>query len=70
MRDSVVVDAQPYPIELCYDPGKGEETRAQPFNLEARYAQEAAVPHPDLHLDSFTVNRLFPRPRARRPRSR
>ncbi|CAN7974693.1 unnamed protein product, partial [Ixodes persulcatus] len=57
MRDFAVVDAQPYPIELCYDPGKGEDSRAEPFNLEARYPQEVAVPHPDLLLGSFTGNK-------------
>ncbi|CAN8026400.1 unnamed protein product, partial [Ixodes persulcatus] len=35
-----------------------EDSRAEPFNLEARYLQEAAVPHPDLQLDSFTVNKV------------
>ncbi|KAG0427725.1 hypothetical protein HPB47_025250 [Ixodes persulcatus] len=79
MRDFEVVDAQPYPIELCYDPGKGEDSRAEvfprwhqlsfskmltfyrskPFNLEARYPQEAAVPHTDLQLGSFTVNKVL-----------
>ncbi|EEC03573.1 heat shock protein 70 (HSP70)-4, putative [Ixodes scapularis] len=78
MRNFVVVDAQPYPIELCYNPGKGEDSRAEvfprwhqlpfskmlafyrskPFNLEARYPQESAVSHPDLQLDSFTLNKV------------
>ncbi|KAG0417688.1 hypothetical protein HPB47_005410, partial [Ixodes persulcatus] len=67
VRDFVVVDAQPYPIELCYDPGKGEDIWAerdahllseQAFNLEARNPQEAAAPHPDLQLDSFTENKV------------
>ncbi|CAN8005972.1 unnamed protein product [Ixodes hexagonus] len=31
VREFTVVDAQPYPIELCYDPGKGEEGRAEVF---------------------------------------
>ncbi|CAN7975113.1 unnamed protein product [Ixodes persulcatus] len=31
VRDFVVVDAQPYPIELCYDPGKGEDIWAEVF---------------------------------------
>ncbi|CAN8032264.1 unnamed protein product [Ixodes persulcatus] len=80
VRDFAVVDAQPYPIELCYDPGKGEDGRAEvfprwhqlpfskmltfyrskPFSLEARYPKEAAVPHPDLQLGSFTVDKVVP----------
>lgn len=31
VREFQVVDAQPYPIELCYAPGKGEEGRAEVF---------------------------------------
>lgn len=31
VREFTVVDAQPYPIELCYDPGKGEEGKAEVF---------------------------------------
>ncbi|CAN8023431.1 unnamed protein product, partial [Ixodes persulcatus] len=58
MRDFVVVDTQPYPIELCYDPDKGEDSQAEPFNLEDRYPQEEAVPHPDQQLGSFTVNKV------------
>ncbi|XP_040356470.1 heat shock 70 kDa protein 4-like [Ixodes scapularis] len=78
MRDFAVVDAQLYSIELCHDPGKGEESRAEvfprwhqlpfskmptfyrskPFNLEAKYLQEAAVPHADLQPGRFTVNKV------------
>ncbi|KAG0421369.1 hypothetical protein HPB47_002734 [Ixodes persulcatus] len=71
MRDFAVVDAQTYSIELCYDPGKGGVPplapaalqqgvtfyRSKPFNLEATYPQEAAVPHPDMQLGSFTMNK-------------
>lgn len=31
VREFQVVDAQPFPIELCYAPGKGEEGRAEVF---------------------------------------
>lgn len=31
VREFQVVDAQPYPIELCYAPSKGEEGRAEVF---------------------------------------
>ncbi|KAM7304891.1 putative heat shock protein, partial [Ixodes scapularis] len=33
-------------------------SRSKPFNLEARYPQEAVVPHPDLQLGSFTGNKV------------
>ncbi|EEC08648.1 hypothetical protein IscW_ISCW006703 [Ixodes scapularis] len=32
--------------------------QSKPFNLEARHPQEAALPHPDLQLGSFTVNKF------------
>ncbi|EEC08644.1 heat shock protein 110, putative [Ixodes scapularis] len=31
VRNFAVVDAQPDPIELCCDPGKGEDSRAEVF---------------------------------------
>ncbi|KAG0436196.1 hypothetical protein HPB47_018084, partial [Ixodes persulcatus] len=52
MRDLAGVDAKPYPIELYYEPGKGEDSRADV------YPQEAAVPHPDLQLGIFMVNKV------------
>ncbi|EEC06831.1 hypothetical protein IscW_ISCW018174 [Ixodes scapularis] len=32
--------------------------RSKPFNLEAKYPQEAAVPQADLQPGSFTVNKV------------
>ncbi|CAN7977048.1 unnamed protein product, partial [Ixodes persulcatus] len=51
MRDFEVVDAQPYPIELCYDPGKGEDSRAEVFPpLAPAFLQQDAYLLPEQAL--------------------
>lgn len=80
VRDFNIVDVQPYPIQLRYDPAKGEDGemevfprwhqvpfskmltfyRSKPFVLEARYPADCGVPHPDLQLGTFLVNKVVP----------
>ncbi|KAG0439848.1 hypothetical protein HPB47_016509 [Ixodes persulcatus] len=64
VRDFAVVDAQPYPMELCYDPGKGKDRQAEalprwhqlPFSKMLIFSRSKFQPRGQ--LGSFTGNKV------------
>ncbi|KAG0417530.1 hypothetical protein HPB47_005539 [Ixodes persulcatus] len=64
VRDFAVLDAQPYPMELCYDPGKGKDRQAEvlprwhqlPFSKMLIFSWSKFQPRGQ--LGSFTGNNV------------